>query len=129
MTIEAEFYSRRRNRAEEFHGNISISPGSAEIITHLKPTDVLVILNIDNTRGEIRIKKPNRVIAFKYRDEDDEDGIRVDPSKPIEIKSGQEILIRKIGRKTLKEARLWLEPNDGSYNKVPNPEVQTPVLV
>jgi len=128
MTIEAEFYSHR-NGEQESHGKMSIQPGSAEVITHLEPTGVLVLLNVDNTRGEIRIKNPKRVRAFKYRDEDDKLGIRVNRSKPIEIRSGQEVRLLRTTRKTVKETYFWLEPNDDSNEKVPNPEDLTTVLV
>jgi len=69
-------------------------------------------------------------MAFKYADEDDEDGIRADSSKPIEIKSGQEIqLFRRFSRKIFKETYFWLEPNDDSYDIVPNPDNRITVPV
>ena len=128
MTIEAEFYSYR-NREEKIRGKRSIQPGSSEVIKYLNPTNILVFLNIGNTRGEIRIKKPGRVIAFKYRDEDDETGVRVNRSKPIEIRNGQEVKLLKKTRKTLKETYFWLKGNDDSYDIVPNPDNRITVPV
>lgn len=129
MTIEAEFYTHRQGK-ERFNGKSLIEPGSTRIIEYLNPTKILVILNIDNTRGEIIVKRPGRVMAVKYRDEDDERGDIVDPSKPIEIKSGQDVLLmRKARKKPLKETYFSLEPNDDIYEKVPNPDDQTSIIV
>jgi len=128
MTIEAEFYLYK-NREERIRGKRSVQPGSSEVITYLNPTRILVFLNIDNTRGKIIIKKPVRVRVVKYRDEEDNVGVRVDPSKPIEMTSGQEVhLIRKIGG-TSKETHFWLEHNDDSCEKIPSPEHEITVPV
>ena len=134
MTIETEFYSYRNSRRGRFHGDMSIKPGSAEIITHLKPTDVLVVLNIDNTKGEIRIKNPNRVRVVKYRSGTDRIGIRVDPAEPIQMTVGEEIQLikrdrKKSMRKFSKVVYFWIEPNDDSYEKIPDPDEQTRILI
>ena len=128
MTIEAEFCSYK-NREEKICGKRSIQPGTSEVITYLSPTNISVFLDIDNTIGEIKMKKPGRLMVVKYRGGDDKVGVRVDPSKPIEIKSGQEVrLIRKIGG-TSKEAYFWLKHNDDSYEKIPDPEDRTTVRI
>lgn len=133
MTIEAEFYSyrnkgRRTNRPT-FKGEVHIRPGSSEIISYLSPLEVLVTLNVDNNKGTVLVKNPsNKLTVRRFIDEDDEIGVVLDSTKPMELKKGQELVLSKKTKRTLREISLLLLPDEHG-NDVPIPRFLMPDTV
>lgn len=126
MTIEAEFYScrnkGRRTSRHSFKGETHIRPGSSEIINYLSPLGVLVTLDVDNSKGTVLVSNPsNDLIVYRYTDEEDETGVMLDSSNPMELKKGEELVLSKNTKKTLREICLLLPPDeDGDDVLIPS---------
>lgn len=99
-----------------------------EVINYLFP-GVLVTLNVDNSKGTVLVRNSsNNLSACLYIDEDDKTGVMLDPSKPMELKKGEELVLSKKAKRTLREISLLLPPDeDGDH--VPIPRVLVPDTV
>jgi len=131
MVLEAEalFYRDVRRSREIVIAEMTVDPGDVGIISNNGAIEAMGIVDIDNNKSTVRVKKPDKVKGRLF-DMDDDEGVEVDLKKEVVLTHGQELNLYKRTRRGVREIVMWFESSEDYFQEeIPNPGSRVPLLV
>ena len=121
MTIEADLYYIQRSGLEPLLKSTSIEASRSKKLGRPCPARVLVICDQDGNGGAIIIQNPEEHIGVTFYENEEAEGISIDPKKPIRLRRGQEAVIWS--EKSRKELNIYIEAEDKDMSPIEPPYI------